>query len=268
MTADEYNDHDSEEYDSDEDSYGSDEDSSMWDLTGIYRTDEEPVPVKLPQDVSEERRRENSDRRSSPFSDRRRGDRRRLSRTSLQGGKQSGDPMNIYLREMGSLTLLSHEEELKLAQMMEEGRYRIQNSVLSTQLALPVLLELVTELKEGGLRIFQVLHGISDSEPAEIEREKQAFYTLFEQAVELDKQRGALLAELGKKKLTKKGYEQARQKILDKGAEIAALYNSTLINQEYINSIATGLEDLSKRFRQVLVEILKEQSLAQPGKKG
>jgi RNA polymerase primary sigma factor len=267
MTADEYNDLESEEFDSENDPYESDDDSSMWDLTGIYRTDEEPVPVKLPEDVPEERRQRNSDRRASAFSDRRRGDRRRLSRTSLQGGKQSGDPMNIYLREMGSLTLLSHDEELKLAQMMEEGRYRIQSSVFSTQLALPVLLELVTELREGKLRIFQVIHGISDSEPAEIERETAAFISRFEQAVAIDKERGALLTKLNDKKVPSKAYTELRRQALDKGQEIAALYSDTLLNQEYVNSVATGLEDLSKRFRQVLVEVLKEQSLSQPESK-
>ncbi|MCI5223819.1 MAG: hypothetical protein D3924_14390, partial [Candidatus Electrothrix sp. AR4] len=38
--------------------------------------------------------------------------------------------MNIYLREMGSLDLLSYEEEIKLAQKLEEGEARIQNAVL------------------------------------------------------------------------------------------------------------------------------------------
>jgi len=266
MTAEEYNDPDAEEYDSedDEEYVSDDDDSSLWDLTGIYHSDEEAVPVKLPEDVSDERRSKKSDRRSSTFSDRRHSDRRRLSRSSLQAGKQSVDPMNIYLREMGSLTLLSHKEELKLAQMMEEGRFRIQNNVLSTQLALPVLLELVAELKEGSSRILQIIHGIGDSDPAAIERENTWFIDCFEKAVALDKQRGALLVQVNDAKISTTTYQDLRRQIIDIGIEIAGFYSEKLINQEYINSIATGLEDLSRRFRQVLVEVMKAQRLSTP----
>ncbi len=114
MTADDYNDLESEDYESEDDdnfeseddeNYKSeDDDSSLWDLTGIYHTEDEVVPVILPEDVTEDRRGRNRDRRSGVFSDRRRGDdRRHLSRSALQNGKQSADPMSIYLREMGSL---------------------------------------------------------------------------------------------------------------------------------------------------------------------
>jgi len=267
MTADEYNDPDTEEHDSedDDDQYVSDEDdSSLWDLTGIYHSDDEAVPVNTPEDIAEERRRKKNDRRSSHFSDRRRSDRRRLSRSTLQSGKQSVDPMNIYLREMGSLTLLSHKEELKLAQMMEEGRFRIQNNVLATQLALPVILELVSELQKSSSRILQIIHGMGDSEPAAIEREKAWFIDCFEQAVALDKQRGALLGQINDTKISAARYQELRSRIIDKGVEIAALYQEKLINQQYINSIATGLEDLSRRFRQVLVEVMKSQQLSIP----
>ena len=55
------------------------------------------------------------ERRASPLSDRRKKDRRRASRFSDDADKNKGatsiDPMNIYLREMGTLSLLSHDEE-------------------------------------------------------------------------------------------------------------------------------------------------------------
>ena len=70
-------------------------------------------------DSKHERRNDRTDRRATSFSDRRRKDRRRTSRDSDSGkpdkAKTSVDPMQIYLREMGTLTLLNHGEELKLA---------------------------------------------------------------------------------------------------------------------------------------------------------
>jgi RNA polymerase sigma factor (sigma-70 family) len=152
MAADDYNDSGMDDYEASEEGetfVNDDDDSAIWDLTGIFHADEKAVPVVLPEDVAEDRRKNVGDRRQSPFGDRRQGDRRRLSRSPLQNGTYSIDPMNIYLREMGSLTLLSHEEELKLARMMEEGKFRIQTAALSTQLAFPVLQQLAADLSSG-----------------------------------------------------------------------------------------------------------------------
>ena len=123
------------------------EDGDIYDLTGIY-SNEAVIPVNFSDTVKEERRAKSGDRdrRGVQFGDRRSGERRRLSR-SEGGGKHSIDPMNIYLREMGTLALLSHEEELKLAKMMEEGKLKIQGSVLSTPLAIPAIIEISRDLE-------------------------------------------------------------------------------------------------------------------------
>ena len=139
------------------------EESDVYDLTGIYSSEEETVPIDYSDSFPEERRASDgsSDRRTSEYDDRRVGDRRRVSRSETNG-KHSIDPMNIYLREMGTLALLSHEEELKLARMMEEGKQRVQNAVLTTPLALPALLEIVRGMDQSPQKISQVIMGIPD----------------------------------------------------------------------------------------------------------
>ena len=217
MIADEFDADDMEDYDiidSEEDP----EESSDWDLTGIFSADGDPAPLMLPDGVTEDRRGESGgDRRSGPFSDRRQGDRRRLSRSAAKGDKHSADPMNIYLREMGSLTLLSHKEELKLAQLIEEGKFRVQNAVLSTPLAQPVLQEIVSELKSGSRKIFQTIHGVPDNEPAVIKRELKSFYALSAKAAELDLQREGVLEELRRTDFNSPQYRELRERVFAKG---------------------------------------------------
>ena len=262
MTADEFNAKDGEEYEMvDGEEETNEDDSSAWDLTGIYSSEEEPVPIMLPEDVPEDRRATGGDRRSGPFSDRRRGDRRRLSRSPSKAGKHSADPMNIYLREMGSLTLLSHKEELKLAQLVEEGKFRVQNAVLSTPLAQPVLREIAADLESGSRKIFQTIHGVPDNEPKIIRRELKSFYGLVEKAAELDGEREALLEELRRTDFNSPDYQRLRGLVFEKGTEISVLFKDKQICQECVNSIANGLDELSKRFRQVLVEMVKNQTL-------
>ena len=81
----------------------------------------------------------------------------------------STDPMNIYLREMGSLDLLSYEEEIKLARKLEEGEARIQRAVLRLTLGLNTLNRLDKGVERGNMRIGSVLNGISDSDEKELE---------------------------------------------------------------------------------------------------
>lgn len=268
MTADEFDGHDEKDYGAEDEVFSSEEDSSAWDLTGIYNSAQRTVPVFLPEEVHEDRRgKERRDRRASPFSDRRRGERRRLSRSTGKGNKHSVDPMNIYLREMGSLTLLSHEEELKLAQMMEEGKFRIQAAVLSTPLAIPVLKQIDADLKNDNRKIFQTISGVPDNQPSLIKRSLALFAEQVERAVELDGQRETLLAGVRECEPGGSEYFAVREELLAIGQKISILFSEQLICQECINSVATGLEELSRRFRQVLVELVKERKLLNPDEK-
>ena len=262
MAGDEYNDHDGQEYESEEEGYSQDEDSNLWDLTGIYHAEQEEEE-ELPESVPVDRRKGDGDRRSGPSTDRRRGDRRkrRVSRSSGKESGQTADPMNIYLREMGSLKLLSHKEELELAKMIEKGKLRVQNAVLSAQLALPVLQELIADIQEGRLQVHQVLLGIAEDRPAEIKNETDKLIANFGTAIALDKKREKLIDELADVHDDIR-YEELRGQILAIGGEIALLFSSKLICQECIVSMTTAVEELARRFRQVLVRVMKEAKLS------
>ena len=262
MAGDEYNDHDGQEYESEEEGYSQDEDSNLWDLTGIYHAEREEEE-ELPESVPVDRRKGDGDRRSGPSTDRRRGDRRkrRVSRSSGKESGQTADPMNIYLREMGSLKLLSHKEELELAKMIEKGKLRVQNAVLSAQLALPVLQELIADIQEGRLQVHQVLLGIAEDRPAEIKNETDKLIANFGTAIALDKKREKLIDELADVHDDIR-YEELRGQILAIGGEIALLFSSKLICQECIVSMTTAVEELARRFRQVLVRVMKEAKLS------
>ncbi|HEX5022506.1 MAG TPA: RNA polymerase sigma factor region1.1 domain-containing protein, partial [Candidatus Binatia bacterium] len=49
---------------------------------------------------------------------------------------KTGDPVRMYLREMGTVSLLSREGEVEIAKKIEEGENRVLDEVLSSPLAL------------------------------------------------------------------------------------------------------------------------------------
>ncbi len=228
------------------------EESDVYDLTGIYSSEEETVPIDYSDSFPEERRASDgsSDRRTSEYDDRRVGDRRRVSRSETNG-KHSIDPMNIYLREMGTLALLSHEEELKLARMMEEGKQRVQNAVLTTPLALPALLEIVRGMDQSPQKISQVIMGIPDGPVSIFKKESKAFLKKIDKAVELDKQRSKHFAHLSEIITDTKEVSKLSTSSKLIGEEIAAIFRDQILCAECINAIATGLEELSEKLRQI-----------------
>lgn len=202
-----------------------------------------------------------NDRRSSLLSDRRKRDRRRASRSPADSdgdtkSRTSVDPMNIYLREMGTLTLLSHDEELRLARQMEEGKMRVQNAVMKTPLALPALLEVIRGLDRNSDRITQVISGITENTPDIINRESSEFLERVEKAIALSENRKELLKTyLGLDAGANEGAKLFAQ-IHAIGDEISYLFHDKVICADCIKAIAGGLEDLSKRFRKVFVEVM------------
>lgn len=209
------------------------------------------------------------ERRSRGRRDRRKGDRRKASRRSADGdqdarARSSADPMNIYLREMGTLTLLSHKEELELAKKMEGGKQQVQNAVLQTPLAIPALREMVGGLAANSEKICQIVSGLKDNEAPTLEKASRDLLARIEKAQELDGKRKELLKAFIKSAPGSAEADALVVKVQKIGEEIAELFATTRICTDCIKAIATGLEDFSKGFRKVIVEVM-GQHLQQKG---
>ncbi|PHR24587.1 MAG: RNA polymerase subunit sigma [Desulfotalea sp.] len=245
--------------------------SDVKDAPSYDLRDDSAGELREPVDYNDskyERRNDKPERRTNTFSDRRKQDRRRASRDS--GGKSdriksSVDPMNIYLREMGTLTLLKHEEELKLAKMMEDGKQIVQNAVLKTPIAIPALIEVIKGLEKNDEKICQIISGITENTPKVVARESKEFLARIEQAIVLDADRQKLLVKYLAEAPDTSTSKAILREIEAVGDGIRALFYDKIICAECIKAIAAALEDLSKRFRKVFVEVMGEYVGGQSG---
>lgn len=245
--------------------------SDVKDAPSYDLRDDSAGELREPVDYNDskyERRNDKPERRTNTFSDRRKQDRRRASRDS--GGKSdriksSVDPMNIYLREMGTLTLLKHEEELKLAKMMEDGKQIVQNAVLKTPIAIPALIEVIKGLEKNDEKICQIISGITENTPKVVARESKEFLARIEQAIILDADRQKLLVKYLAEAPDTSTSKAILREIEAVGDGIRALFYDKIICAECIKAIAAALEDLSKRFRKVFVEVMGEYVGGQSG---
>lgn len=74
------------------------------------------------------------------------------------------DPTKQYLREMGEIKLLSREEEIKVAKGVEEGNQMTMRAVAACPRSVEKVLEKLEEIKNGTLKIEDLVDGFVDSE--------------------------------------------------------------------------------------------------------
>ncbi len=88
-----------------------------------------------------------------------------------EGG--SNDPVRVYLREMGQVSLLTREGEVSLAQRIESGEHRVLYSTLGTPLGMRTFLAMADELRRGRLEPQDMLAGLDDEESTEDPQERK-----------------------------------------------------------------------------------------------
>lgn len=85
----------------------------------------------------------------------------------------SDDPVRMYLREMGSIKLLTREGEVEIAKMIEKGQHEMLDILLRSELIINYLFDLGKKLKNGKARARDIVSGIDDDDQV-IEEESQA----------------------------------------------------------------------------------------------
>ncbi len=83
---------------------------------------------------------------------------------------KTNDPVRMYLRKMGSVSLLTREGEVEIAKRIEVGERRVLQIVLNCPVAIEELLELGDRLRKQKIRVKDVVKD-ADEEDAEFNEE-------------------------------------------------------------------------------------------------
>jgi len=70
---------------------------------------------------------------------------------------RTNDPVRVYLRKMGSVSLLTREGEVEIAKRIEEGQFRVRDAVLSSPVSVQIALDLIQRIEHKTLRVKEVL---------------------------------------------------------------------------------------------------------------
>jgi RNA polymerase primary sigma factor len=125
------------------------------------------------------------------------------------------DPVRMYLREMGSVSLLTREGEVEIAKRIESGKREILSVVLNCPMAVKEVINLGSMIKSGKVEIREITNEI-DEEETSVEEEqiqKKQILDLIEKIKRKDEDlRGLLKGKpLPRQKARKQGKKKQKE---------------------------------------------------------
>ncbi|MFZ4404091.1 MAG: RNA polymerase sigma factor RpoD [Pseudobdellovibrionaceae bacterium] len=84
---------------------------------------------------------------------------------------KGNDPVRLYLRKMGSVSLLTREGEVEIARRIEKGEREIVRAILLSPLGTFEIIQLGRRLDEGRIKVKAIFRGLEDEETQYDEKE-------------------------------------------------------------------------------------------------
>ncbi|MBI2375208.1 MAG: RNA polymerase sigma factor RpoD [Deltaproteobacteria bacterium] len=180
---------------------------------------------------------------------------------------KTNDPVRMYLRKMGSVSLLSREDEVAIAKRIEAGEKEVLDVVLKSSLAVKEILALGKRLKEGKIRIREVVKEVDEEhETFDEAAVTEKVHAIMAKIGDLDTQNDAFRAELMQRKKLQRPRRDEINQALDKNrAEMATLLEEMQPNKRQIQKIVQKLKALIKKVERAEQEALEwERRLGRP----
>ena len=169
---------------------------------------------------------------------------------------KSADPILIYLRDLGAFPLLTREQEVKLAQKIEELEAQIATEILSSPLALHWTLDLGKEVAARALDIRDVVGDMEETlpggAPAKLAVEERILKARFgRQTRKLRQLAGSYDRIAGQldKRLTARRRQQLQARLARQKERFAAAIKGLQLSRGQIERIAESHQETCKRLR-------------------
>ena len=101
---------------------------------------------------------------------------------------KSNDPVRMYLRKMGSVSLLTREGEVEIAKRIEQGEHQVLGAILNSPVAVREIIDLGDKLRKRKIRVKEIIRDaeVEDREFDEEEADRRIL-RLIDKVKHLDK---------------------------------------------------------------------------------
>ncbi len=163
------------------------------------------------------------------------------------------DPVKLYLKKMGSVSLLTREGEVEIAKRIEAGELEILRALLASRLGTMAIVELGERLETAKTKVKDVIRGVED----EVTPEDEKVY--LDKVIKAVSKVKSLLAYQEKmdvklvgaeaRKTPTKEKETIRAEIKKKERMVESGFENIAFNRKTINVLAAQIKDYWNRGR-------------------
>lgn len=175
----------------------------------------------------------------------------------IEGGFKSNDPVRMYLRKMGSVSLLTREGEVEIAKRIEEGKRQVLQVVLNSRIAVQEIIQIGERLKKGKIRVKDVIRDFDDDDTDFDEVwHTERVIKIIDKVKKLERDNERIQEKLADKRLSESRKQKLREMIEVNKQEMFDLLSELRLNKKQIDRIVFKLKALVARIEKSEAEMV------------
>ncbi len=157
---------------------------------------------------------------------------------------RGGDPVRMYLREMGAVGLLDREGEVYIAKKIEEGELEVLNAIVEVPVAVEELILVGEDLAENKIKLKDVVKTIEEDDPSEEEmNQRERVIKLLAEVSSIYRKKKNLYAKLDECSRNDRRVYGAQKKIMDFKEEVVQCLREIKLEKTLIDRIIETVGD-------------------------
>ena len=170
---------------------------------------------------------------------------------------KTNDPVRMYLREMGMVSLLTREGEVEIAKRIEQGEEEVMRIALGSPVAVKETLALGERIRNGKVRIKGVIRDF-DEDDDDCEEEKlyeDKVLSIIERVKKLNEKSLKIAADQKNKKLSENKRKQLKKMQEANKTKIEKFLYESRFNHRQIDRIVARVKNFVQRIEKAEQEI-------------
>jgi RNA polymerase primary sigma factor len=160
----------------------------------------------------------------------------------------TSDPVRVYLREMGQVSLLTREGEVEIAKRIEAGIHDQERAILGTPYGLRQVFDLAEELRKSKIEPKFVLDGLDAEEPILTPEERRRnFFTTITKLRRLSGEVSKKSASIANRRTSDDTRGRLRREVDELYDEMVVLLRGTGFSKARIDDITADVRELGKQ---------------------
>ena len=165
-----------------------------------------------------------------------------------EGDVRSNDPVRLYLRKMGSVSLLTREGEVQIAQRIETGERQIVRAILTSPIGTREIIQLGDRVDQGRLKVKSIFRGLEDEETQYDEQEYiEKIHELIGEVKAYEKKVGKSFQALAQTNLSKDERNKYLAEVEKDLEGLMVTFEKINFNRKTINRIVIKFKNLVTR---------------------